>query len=165
MPDLHSSSTAALNNAQCSSPIITVLPLGPSVALTAFAKISTPLNIPCLASFPKITSLLAYPLFVTTDAANCINLAGRGRAARDRTMFIMLCSSVYDGLWDEKTVLEWGEKVKRSGYTGNGIYWKRSWDTRRCWKLYKIVQHTYLYLYYHDLVYTHHGESSSLEPL
>jgi hypothetical protein len=65
-------------------PIITVLPLGPRVALTAFARISTPLNIPCLASFPKITSFDAYPRIELAKRA------GRGRADRDRRKFIVV---------------------------------------------------------------------------
>jgi hypothetical protein len=69
-------------------PMMTVRPFGPRVAETALARMSTPLSMPCLASLPKTTSL-AYPRFETAET-DWASLAGRGRAARDRAMFIIV---------------------------------------------------------------------------
>jgi len=71
------------------SPMMTVLPFGPRVALTAFASTSTPFSIPCRASLPKMTSFEAYPRLTTN--ADCNRRNGRGSAARDRrTTFMMV---------------------------------------------------------------------------
>lgn len=69
-------------------PMMTVRPFGPRVAETALARMSTPRSMPCLASLPKTTSL-AYPRFETAET-DWTSLAGRGRAARDRAMFIIV---------------------------------------------------------------------------
>jgi len=69
--------------------MMTVLPFGPRVALTAFASTSTPFSIPCRASLPKMTSFEAYPRLTTN--ADCNRRNGRGSAARDRrTTFMMV---------------------------------------------------------------------------
>lgn len=84
--------------------MMTVLPLGPRVAATAFARTSTPLSMPCLASLPKTTSLEAKPLFWT--AAFWMSLAGRGRAARERRGFIFSCFG-----WMSKWEMDWREEI------------------------------------------------------